>query len=58
MRRDNLRAAVQAITRFDGHIARYVGHEVEAYFEWPEMDDKRSSRNSLNASPAYFFFQT
>jgi len=30
------RAAAQAITRFGGHVAKYLGDGVMAYFGWPE----------------------
>src|ERR1700730_18147611 len=34
------RAAAEAITRFDGHVAKYLGDGVMAYFGWPAAHDK------------------
>src|SRR6201987_2676216 len=33
------RAAAEAITRFDGHVAKYLGDGVMAYFGWPAARD-------------------
>jgi class 3 adenylate cyclase len=33
------RAAAEAITRFGGHVAKYLGDGVMAYFGWPEAHD-------------------
>src|SRR3984893_17397313 len=33
------RAAAQAIERFGGHVAQYLGDGVMAYFGWPEAHD-------------------
>jgi class 3 adenylate cyclase len=38
------RAAAQAITRFDGHVAKYLGDGVMAYFGWPEAHDNDAER--------------
>src|ERR1700722_13894606 len=32
-------AASEAITRFDGHVAKYLGDGVMAYFGWPAAHD-------------------
>src|SRR5260221_10040964 len=44
------RAAATAITRFDGHVAKYLGDGVMAYFGWPaahDNDAKRGARAGL-----------
>src|SRR6266478_1279795 len=44
------RAAAQAIERFGGHVAQYLGDGVMAYFGWPEAHDndaERAARASL-----------
>lgn len=44
------RAAAEAITRFGGHVAKYLGDGVMAYFGWPEAhenDGERAARASL-----------
>jgi len=44
------RAAAEAITRFGGHVAKYLGDGVMAYFGWPEAhenDAERAARASL-----------
>src|SRR6266849_6038539 len=38
------RAAAQAITRFDGHVAKYLGDGVMAYFGWPAAHDNDAER--------------
>jgi class 3 adenylate cyclase len=38
------RAAADAITRFDGHVAKYLGDGVMAYFGWPAAHDNDSER--------------
>ena len=38
------RAATQAIERFGGHVAQYLGDGVMAYFGWPEAHDNDAER--------------
>jgi class 3 adenylate cyclase/predicted ATPase len=38
------RAAAEAITLFDGHVAKYLGDGVMAYFGWPEAHDNDAER--------------
>jgi class 3 adenylate cyclase len=38
------RAAADAITRFGGHVAKYLGDGVMAYFGWPEAHDNDAER--------------
>jgi class 3 adenylate cyclase/predicted ATPase len=38
------RAAAGAITRFSGHVAKYLGDGVMAYFGWPEAHDNDGER--------------
>ena len=38
------RAAAEAITRFDGHVAKYLGDGVMAFFGWPEAHDNDAER--------------
>src|SRR6516225_9858854 len=38
------RAATQAITRFGGYVAQYLGDGVMAYFGWPEAHDNDAER--------------
>jgi class 3 adenylate cyclase len=38
------RAAAEAITRFDGHVAKYLGDGVMAYFGWPKAHDNDAER--------------
>ena len=38
------RAAAEAITRFDGHVAKYLGDGVMAYFGWPAAHDNDAER--------------
>jgi class 3 adenylate cyclase len=38
------RAAAQAIERFGGHVAQYLGDGVMAYFGWPEAYDNNAER--------------
>jgi class 3 adenylate cyclase len=38
------RAAAEAITRFDGHLAKYLGDGVMAYFGWPAAHDNDAER--------------
>src|SRR5580700_12291778 len=37
-------AAAEAINRFDGHVAKYLGDGVMAYFGWPEAHDNDAER--------------
>jgi len=37
-------AAAQAIERFGGHVAQYLGDGVMAYFGWPEAHDNNAER--------------
>src|SRR6202521_2888308 len=39
-----LRAAAQAITRFDGHVAKYLGDGVMAFFGYPQAHDNDAER--------------
>jgi class 3 adenylate cyclase len=38
------RAVTQAIERFGGHVANYLGDGVMAYFGWPEAHDNNAER--------------
>jgi class 3 adenylate cyclase len=38
------REAAEAITRFDGHVAKYLGDGVMAYFGWPAAHDNDAER--------------
>jgi class 3 adenylate cyclase len=38
------RTAAETITRFGGHVAKYLGDGVMAYFGWPEAHDNDSER--------------
>src|ERR1700722_4316120 len=38
------RAAAEAITRFGGHVAKYLGDGVMVYFGWPEAHDNDAER--------------
>jgi class 3 adenylate cyclase/tetratricopeptide (TPR) repeat protein len=38
------RVAAEAITRFDGHVAKYLGDGVMAYFGWPVAHDNDAER--------------
>jgi len=38
------RATAEAITRFGGHVAKYLGDGVMAYFGWPEAHDNDGER--------------
>jgi class 3 adenylate cyclase len=38
------RAAAEAITRYGGHVAKYLGDGVMAYFGWPEAHDNDGER--------------
>src|SRR6202049_3197527 len=38
------RAAAEAITRLDGHVAKYLGDGVMAYFGWPAAHDNDAER--------------
>jgi class 3 adenylate cyclase/tetratricopeptide (TPR) repeat protein len=38
------RAAAEAITRYSGHVAKYLGDGVMAYFGWPEAHDNDGER--------------
>jgi class 3 adenylate cyclase len=48
---DYQRAAAQAIERFGGHVANYLGDVVMAYFGWPEAHDNDAER-AVSASLA------
>jgi class 3 adenylate cyclase len=37
-------ATAEAITRFDGHVAKYLGDGVMAYFGWPAAHDNDAER--------------
>src|SRR6516165_4272659 len=41
---DYHRAAAEAIERFGGHVAQYLGDGVMAYFGWPEAHDNDAER--------------
>ena len=44
------RIATEAITRFDGHVAKYLGDGVMAYFGYPQAHDndaERAARSGL-----------
>jgi class 3 adenylate cyclase/predicted ATPase/ribosomal protein L40E len=44
------RAAAEAVTRYGGHVAKYLGDGVMAYFGWPEAhenDAERATRAGL-----------
>jgi class 3 adenylate cyclase/tetratricopeptide (TPR) repeat protein len=46
------RAAAEAVTRYGGHVAKYLGDGVMAYFGWPEAhenDAERAARAGLAA---------
>ena len=47
------RAAAEAITRFGGHVAKYLGDGVMAFFGWPEAHDNDAERAAL---PAWRFW--
>jgi len=38
------RAAAEAIVRFDGHVAKYLGDGVMAYFGYPQAHDNDAER--------------
>jgi class 3 adenylate cyclase len=38
------RTATEAITRFDGHVAQYLGDGLMAFFGWPEAHDNDAER--------------
>ena len=38
------RAAAEAITRFGGHVAKYLGDGVMAFFGYPEAHDNDAER--------------
>ncbi|HEY1851950.1 MAG TPA: AAA family ATPase, partial [Candidatus Binataceae bacterium] len=40
------RAAAAAIARFDGHVAKYLGDGVMAYFGWPAAHDNDAERSA------------
>ena len=48
---DYHRAAADAITRYGGHVAKYLGDGVMAYFGWPEAHDNDAER-AARAGPA------
>ena len=41
---DYLRAAAEAVTRFGGFVAKYLGDGMLAYFGWPEAHDNDAER--------------
>src|SRR5262249_31343613 len=41
---DYHRTAAEAITRYSGHVAKYLGDGVMAYFGWPEAHENDSER--------------
>ena len=41
---DYHRAAAEAITRFGGYVAKYLGDGIMAYFGWPEAHDNDAER--------------
>jgi class 3 adenylate cyclase len=43
---DYHRAATEAITRFGGFVAKYLGDGVMAYFGWPEAHDNDAERSA------------
>jgi class 3 adenylate cyclase/tetratricopeptide (TPR) repeat protein len=64
------RAAAEAITSFDGHVAKYLGDGVMAYFGWPVAHDNDAERAAraglgildaiakLNEQPGYVKLST
>src|SRR6516164_2949962 len=38
------RVATEAVTRYGGHVAKYLGDGVMAYFGWPEAHDNDGER--------------
>ena len=38
------RAAAETITRYGGHVAKYLGDGVMAYFGWPEAHENSAER--------------
>jgi class 3 adenylate cyclase len=38
------RAAAEAITRFDGYVAQYLGDGIMAFFRWPKAHDNNAER--------------
>jgi predicted ATPase/class 3 adenylate cyclase len=40
------RAAAEAITRYGGHVAKYLGDGVMAYFGWPEAHENNAERGA------------
>src|SRR6516225_2536167 len=38
------RAVAEAVTRYGGHVAKYLGDGVMAYFGWPEAHDNDAER--------------
>ena len=47
------RATAEAITRFGGYVAKYLGDGVMAYFGWPAAHDNDAER-ALRAGFAIF----
>jgi class 3 adenylate cyclase len=41
------RVAAEAITRFGGHVAKYLGDGVMAFFGYPEAHDNDAERAGL-----------
>ena len=37
-------AAVQAITKYGGYVARYIGDGIVAYFGWPQADEGQATQ--------------
>jgi class 3 adenylate cyclase len=46
------RAAAEAITRFGGHVAKFLGDGVMAYLGWPEAHDNDAER-AARRRPGY-----
>ena len=46
---DYHRAAAQAIERYGGSVAKYLGDGVMAYFGWPEAHDNDAERATARA---------
>ena len=42
------RVAAEAITRSDGHVAKYLGDGVMAYFGWPAAHDNDAEARALD----------
>src|SRR5246127_4213540 len=53
---DYHRAAAQAIERFGGHVAHYLGDGIMAYFGWPEAHDDDAERAARAGLAVYSVF--